>query len=268
MRGWNATAGPSNQETPRGPRFGTIPKDSPKTARIRKPAFQQTAKEATAEKLPGFYNAFATSTPVRPSRNRNARDKVEMEEGIDGLWATNTKGKGKASTSFSLFGQPSQFASTGPPPPSPPSSPTRRVKSVIASASRTDIELPSDDLGAYAGYEAYDQADLGGGLEDVEMQDDNAGNITPEELDDIDSPNWREEVGFHIFVYLQLYLSLDGSTAPSSNPDAHCAIFNVGHYSDPYEGFIRVGHVPSIFTIVLKSMCSNPRSPRFEFVLR
>lgn len=188
MRSWNATsdahtAGPSNyvqHETPRAPRFGTITKGSPRTT--RKGTLDSVKKSA---KLPGFYNSFAMSTPVRPSQAHNTRRKKgDMGE---------VSWKGKERTS--LFGEPSQFFSTGPPPPSPPSSPTR----IRASA---DIDMRSDDAPAYPaddGDVVYD--DLEAGMSEAEMMDDNADDML-EELDEVESLDFKEDVRCNNTLYI------------------------------------------------------------------
>jgi hypothetical protein len=55
--------------------------------------------------------------------------------------------------------------------------------------------MPSDDVLVYgedAVIAVTDNADMGSG--DVEMMDDNADDMTSEELDDIVNPSWQEEV--------------------------------------------------------------------------
>lgn len=169
MSGWNASVVRSGSlngvnETPKALRFGLIPNDSPNAARIRKPSF--IAVEKKQPKLPGFYNAFSTSTPAR-----NFKPKTSIDSG---------KGKARASP----YGPPPSqfnFSSAAPGPPSPPSSPTRvRIGS--------DLDIRSDDgptLGPDDGY--------GDAVRDVEMGDDNVDELS-EEVEYIDSPNWREEV--------------------------------------------------------------------------
>ncbi|KZP18692.1 hypothetical protein FIBSPDRAFT_828969 [Athelia psychrophila] len=169
MSGWNAGVVRSESlsavnETPKALRFGLIPNESPNAARIRKPSFM--AVEKKQPKLPGFYNAFATSTPARNSKPQTSID----------------SGKGKARAS--PYGPPPSqfnFSSTGPGRPSPPSSPTRvRIGS--------DLDIPSDD-GPNFGPNDGD----GDTVRDVEMGDDNVDELS-EEVEYIDSPNWREEL--------------------------------------------------------------------------
>lgn len=236
MRGWNApidshTAGPSNyiqHETPRAPRFGTLPKESPKTARGRKQALTDSVK--TSAKLPGFYNSFVTSTPVRPSQARNTRAKKgDTGEFRDANW----KGKERAS----LFGQPSQFARNGPPPPSPPSSPTRI-------RTRGDIDMRSDDAPVYAADEVdagYDDGDAGMG--DVEMMDE----MLSEELDEIEPPNLKEEVIFNTYLLYILPLIVSPPPASSNNLNAYTTFFVSVDVPGTDEGAIRAFNACDIY---------------------
>lgn len=174
MSGWNADArvpraGSSSalNETPKALRFGLIP-ESPSTARIRKPSFMALESAKKQPKLPGFYNAFATSTPAPKPRLKIALN----------------SGKGKAGTS--PYGPPlSQFninpSSAARGPPSPPSSPTRTRMG-------SDLDMPSDD-GPTLGLDE----DYGDAVRDVEMDGDNGDELS-EEVEEINSPNWREEV--------------------------------------------------------------------------
>jgi hypothetical protein len=135
-------------------------------------------------KLPGFYNSFAASTPVRANEHQNTKVKNGDK---DEIWEADWKGKRRASGS----GQRSQFLSTGPPPPSPPSSPTRGRKV-------TDIEMPSDDALPYGGDDMIamnDNANMR--LGEIDMMDDTVS----EELDDIGTPNWQEEVRIDLYLY-------------------------------------------------------------------
>lgn len=174
MRGWNVNnVSTQSQETPLRPRFGTLAAESPKTIRVRKQAAVENAKESA--KLPGFYNSFAASTPVRPSQTRKAksknRDRGEVME-VD--WQV----KGRTS----LFGQPSQLLGTGPPPPSPPSSPTRHRPP-------SDAEMYSDDAFGYA-----DDGPGDVGLGDMEMAVDGAEDSPSEQFDEVTLHNWKEDV--------------------------------------------------------------------------
>jgi hypothetical protein len=59
--------------------------------------------------------------------------------------------------------------------------------------------MPSNDALVYAGDErniAIDNADMC----DVEMMDENADDSMAEELDEISSPNWQEEVRINVYV--------------------------------------------------------------------
>ena len=188
MRGWNThsdahVAGPSSivHSTPRGPRSGTLVKQSPKTLRKRTHILADSPPKSA--KLPGFYNSFANETPIRPTQNRkvNNRDMSEIRG--------DRKGKGRTS----VFDDRSQFSSTGPPPPSPPSSPSR-------GRTFTHIELPSDDILAYA-VDSENIADDNRDMCDIDMMDDNADESMMEELDEIDSPNWQEEVRVSLSAY-------------------------------------------------------------------
>lgn len=177
-------AGPSSfvHSTPRRPQSGTLVKESPKTLQKRAHISADSPKKSA--KLPGFYNSFANETPIRSTQNRkvNNRDMSDIREG-------DRKGKGRAS----VFDDRSQFSSTGPPPPSPPSSPSR-------GRTVTHIEPPSDDILAYAvdnGNIVDDNPDMF----DIDMMDDNADESMAEELDEIRSPNWQEEVCVGLSAY-------------------------------------------------------------------
>lgn len=151
------------QETPKAIRHGIgtgiIPKESP--AQLRKPAFMEPESVKKAPKLPGFYNAFATSTPARNPK-------------------PNLKGKVTGSPHGPA---PSQFNSSGiaPGPPSPMSSPT-----CSRLAAGSDVDMPSDD-GPTLCFE--------GGYGDVEMRPSVDNLDESNELEEVDGPNWREEVG-------------------------------------------------------------------------
>lgn len=189
MRNWNAqpdsrAAGPSKAvETPRGPRFGTLPKGSPKTVRNHKTTAASAMESAKKSAKLGFYNSFDTSTPVRPSQTKAA--KARNGRGIIEDGATDWMGK-----TPSLFGQPtSGHLNAGVPPPSPPSSPTRGGRAV------SDVDMQSDDHAAFPasdGNVGYDNGDMG--MSDVDMGIENAEDESSEELEDIEGPNWKEEV--------------------------------------------------------------------------
>lgn len=245
MSGWNShyetrTAGPSNflHETPQRPRFDTLTKESPKTIRNRKMLAHSPKKSA---KLPGFYNSFAASTPVRANQHQNAN--VTNGE----IWGGDWKGKGRASVS----GRQSQFLNTGPPPPSPPSSPTRGRKV-------TDIEMPSDDVLAYGGdavITVTDIADMGSG--DVEMMDDNADDMTSEELDEIVKPNWQEEVRVAYTFTGGVHRSSLCSASPD-DLDAYCTLVHNCNISSAYEGTVGNSNPCTVSRSILQGMHSNP----------
>ena len=225
MSGWNShhetrTAGPSNflHETPQRPRFDTLTKESPKTIRNRKMLAHSPKKSA---KLPGFYNSFAASTPVRANQHQNAN----VTNGSMGeIWEGNWKGKGRASVS-------GQQSNTGPPPPSPPSSPTRGRKV-------TDIEMPSDDVLAYGGdavIAVTDNTDMGS--VDVEMMDDNADDVTSEELDEIVNPSWQEEVRVVCILLVAPHRSSLFLASPD-DLDAYCTLVYNCNISSTHEGTI------------------------------
>lgn len=249
MRRWNADiGGPSNHvhETPRGPRFGTVMKESPKTVRNRRLAIVDSMNKSA--KLPGFYNSFLASTPVRPSQTRNGKvKKGEMGVVKDANW----KGKERASP----FGQPSQFSSTGPPPPSPPSSPTRMRPGA-------DVEMHSDDAPPYDGDERNDEVDTGMG--DVEMIEDDADDMLSEELDEVEPSNFNEEVCNDCLVPT-LLLTIT-SLAASDNLDTFPALFHDFDFPDPDEGVIR-NNACNIYRVVLQGLFSDPRYPRHDLEL-
>ena len=184
MDHWNAqrdprVSGPSKgeEEMPRGPRFGTIPKGSPKTIRNYKTASTPVAKKSA--KL-GFYNSFDVSTPVRPSQRMagKAKDSRSAVQDETANWM------GKAP---SLFSQRIGRPSAGAPPLSPPSSPTRRGITV------SDVHMPSDDYAAFPASDIGDRADV-----DMAYEDGSS-----EELEEIEGLNWKDEVSSFRLITLQ-----------------------------------------------------------------
>ena len=118
--------------------------------------------------------------------------------------------------------------------------------------------MHSDDAPAYPseGRNAdYDQVDMNMG--DVDMMDDNADEMMPEEFDEITAPNWREEVSEFHMNKMYLLTSLFSSASPD-DIDTCCTFFHGYDIPDSNESVIGRLDVCTINQDVLQRMHWDP----------
>ncbi|KII92061.1 hypothetical protein PLICRDRAFT_103681 [Plicaturopsis crispa FD-325 SS-3] len=181
IRGWNTgdagAAGPS-KPLPAGPRFDHIARSSPKATRHASKAVAENPRTM----LPGFVNAFASSSPVRLRSSRSMKGKgreIPEDEGDDIF------GRSGRLSPPSMF--QSQFNNSGPPPISPPSSPTRP----LPQNNDVDVQMVSEppwenDAGLATDPGGRDNAD-------IQMVDESDEALL-DAYDEVEPMNWREQL--------------------------------------------------------------------------
>ncbi|KAL0956497.1 hypothetical protein HGRIS_002641 [Hohenbuehelia grisea] len=235
MRNWtqgSAVAGPSNLafETPRKPQRPINDYASPKTSRFRKPTSPEINRKSSV--LPGFENAFAPSSPSRPTRTlpmkltqRNAperRDPAAQDQSI---------------MQPPPLRVPDWQGSFGAPPPSPRRSPDR-------------VE-PIDDFDVQMA-DAPQEA-----IED-EMMDIVATTSPEEELDDIPPINWKLEMSRIISTHhlpslttLTLQALIQANDSPALPQDSAQA------YSSACASILKSLSSPATYDVVAQSIANS-----------
>lgn len=174
IRQWslgNDNAGPSFAlaETPSQPRLMSTGWDSLDMTRRRDHSVVENAKNTAV--LPGFYNSFSSSPPRSSSQVVKGKGK-ERDNG--------RLGRGQFQTT-SFTGHHLQQPS------SPPSSPIRMDRHV-----ESQRDIGSDDAAVF--FTSPNETNVHGVQEDADMAEE--GKEEPsEDLDIIDPPGWRAEVG-------------------------------------------------------------------------